>query len=367
MAMMIKPKLDSDALYDDAPRIVIWEMTRACALACTHCRAEAIPYRDPAELTTAEAFQLVDNVLACNNPIFVLTGGDPLMRDDIFKIAEYATSRGVSVSVSPSATGRLTRDAIRRLAVAGVRRISLSLDAADSDAHDAFRGLKGSYRRTLEAAVHARDYGVAVQINTSVGQHNAHNLTDFESVLAPLDISLWSLFFILPVGRADTGMCLDARETEEAFSVINKIARRASFAIKTTEAPHYRRYAMQHAIVPPRERSEESPAPPRFANIGDGRGFVFISHHGEVQPSGFLPLTAGNIRERSLLDIYRNDAMMRRLRRPDTFEGKCGVCEFRRVCGGSRARAYAATGDPFASDPSCSYIPAFYNGVKTTV
>jgi radical SAM protein with 4Fe4S-binding SPASM domain len=270
------------------------------------------------------------------------------MRDDIFKIVEYGTSQGLPVAVSPSATGRLTREAIRRLAIAGVRRISLSLDAPDAEAHDAFRGVKGSFRRTLDAVADAHAYGISVQINTTVSQHNRLRLTEFETLLAELDIALWSVFFVLPVGRAGADLCLDAGQTEEAFAEINGIAQRATFEIKTTEAPHYRRYALQHAIAPPS----------RFAGIGDGRGFVFISHHGDVQPSGFLPLTIGNVKEQPLIELYRENLVMRRLRRPDTFDGKCGVCEFRRICGGSRARAFAVSGNPFASDPACSYTPA---------
>jgi radical SAM protein len=354
--MMLKGM--QDPMYDLAPRIVIWEMTRACALACRHCRAEAIPRRDPRELTTVEAFKLVDDVAACNRPLFVLTGGDPLMRDDIYKIVEYGTAQGLPMSVAPSATGRLTRDAIRRLAAAGVRRMSLSLDAPDAQTHDGFRGVRGSYQRTLAAVVHARDYGIDVQINTTISQHNRLRITEFEEILAPLDIALWSVFFVLPVGRAGTDLCLDAQQTEEAFRDIYGISQRARFDVKTTEAPHYRRYLLQHANVAPRERPD-APADSygRFAGIGDGRGFVFVSHHGDVQPSGFLPIVAGNVKSQRLIDVYRDDAIMQRLRRPDTFEGKCGVCEFRRVCGGSRARAYAASGSPFGSDPTCSYVP----------
>ncbi len=349
----------TDPMHDRAPSIVIWETTRACALACRHCRAEAVPRRDPLELTTMEAFALFDDVAACGRPLFILTGGDPLMRDDIFKLVEYGTSLQLPMAVSPSSTGRLTRQAIRRLAIAGVHRISVSLDAPDAQAHDAFRGVKGSYQRTMEAISHALDYGVGVQINTTVAQHNRLRLKEFEEVLAPFNIAMWSAFFVLPVGRAGTDLCLDAAETEQAFRDLHDIASRSRFAVKTTEAPHYRRYALQHETVPSREREGVSTAPPgRFTGIGDGRGFAFVSRHGDVQPSGFLPLAVGNVRHRPLLDIYREEPIMRRLRQPDTFFGKCGVCEFRRICGGSRARAFAASGNPYGSDPSCSYAPA---------
>lgn len=333
-------------MFDAGPRIVIWEMTRACALACRHCRAEAIPRRDARELTTSEAFALLEDVAECGAPQLILTGGDPLMRDDIYKIIERATALGVPVSVAPSATGRLNEPAIRHLAMAGVRRISLSLDAPDASEHDAFRGVKGSYARTLDAAAQARRNGIDLQINTTVSQLNRKRLWQFEDLLTSLDIAMWSLFFVLPVGRANAELCLDASEAEAAFRQIYAIAQRVGFQVKTTEAPHYRRYVMQH-----------SSAPLNSFGIGDGRGFIFISHYGDVQPSGFLPILLGNVRERKLLSIYREHAIAVRLRRPDSFHGKCGRCEFNKICGGSRARACAATGDPFASDPSCEYKP----------
>lgn len=314
--------------YDDAPRIVIWEMTRACALACSHCRAEAIPYRNPSELTTSEAFALVDAVRECGKPIFVLTGGDPLMRDDIYKIAEYATYRGLRVAVSPSATGRLTGAALERLSRAGCKRISLSIDAPTAEIHDRFRGVTGSFKRTLDAAHAARELGIELQINTTVSRFNAGELVQIAALVQGLDAVLWSAFFLVPVGRANADQVLNAQETEEAFGV------------KTTEAPHFRRYTAQREA------------------IGDGKGFVFISHTGEICPSGFLPYAVGNVRADNLIEIYRHDEMMRRLRSPQTFGGKCGVCEFRRLCGGSRARAYAMNGDAFAEEPACAYVPA---------
>lgn len=350
-----------DTMYDHAPRIVIWEMTRACALACRHCRAEAIPRRDPLELTTMEAFKLVDDVYACDRPVFVLTGGDPLMRDDIYEIVEYGTSLNIPMSVSPSATGRLTRAAVTRLATAGVRRISLSLDAPDAQAHDAFRGVVGSFKRTIEGIGYALDCGIGVQINTTVAQHNRLRLLEFEEVLGPFGIALWSLFFVLPVGRAAEDMCLTADQTEAAFGDIYSIASRAAFDVKATEAPHYRRFAIQHSSdIRAAGRAVRLGSRERFAGIGDGRGFVFVSHHGDIQPSGFLPLPVGNVREQNLLDVYRDHPIMQRLREPHAFDGKCGACEYNVICGGSRARAYAASRNPFGSDASCEHIPAAY-------
>lgn len=346
--------------YADAPRIVIWEMTRACALACRHCRAEAIPRRDPSELSTTEAFGLVDAVRECGKPIFVLTGGDPLMRDDIYKIVEYAAYRGLRVAVSPSATGRLTRNALEQLTRAGCHRISLSIDAPNADMHDRFRGVRGSFERTIEAARAARELGLELQINTTLSRYNLDTINDMAALVDMLDAVLWSAFFLVPVGRGKISDMPDAQETENAFRQLYEIAKTARFAIKTTEAPHYRRFvAQREAAMPPRERPSRPNAPwMQFPAIGDGKGFVFVSHTGEICPSGFLPHVVGNVRTDNLLEVYREDPVMRRLRAPETFGGKCGVCEFRRLCGGSRSRAFAVTGDPFAEEPACAYVPA---------
>lgn len=352
------------ASYSDAPRIVIWEMTRACALACQHCRAEAIPRRNPAELTTQEAFSLVDAVRECGNPIFVLTGGDPLMRDDIYKIVEYGTYRGLRMAVSPSATGRLTQTALERLARGGCKRISLSIDAPTARMHDEFRGVVGSFKRTLDAAHAARELGLELQINTTVSRFNNAHLPEIAELVESLDAVLWSAFFLVPVGRGQVSQMLDAAETEVAFAELYRISQGASFGVKTTEAPHFRRYvAQKQAAMPPRERPANVRQPwSQYAAIGDGKGFVFISHKGEICPSGFLPYTVGNVRTDNLLKVYRDDPLMQRLRTPDTFGGKCGVCEFRQLCGGSRSRAFAVSGDPFAADQSCAYVPTALKG-----
>ena len=356
-----------NTLYNDAPRIVIWEMTRACALACRHCRAEAIPHRNPGELTTSEAFALVDQVAHCGDPIFVLTGGDPLMRDDIYKVVEYATNKGLRVAVSPSATGRLRPEALASLSRAGCKRISLSIDAATEEEHDRFRGVKGSWKRTIDGAHWARENGLQLQINTTISHYNHETIWGLIPTLESLDVALWSLFFIVPTGRAQIEDVLSAEETEEVFRKLYAVSKTLPFPVKTTEAPHYRRFvAQKQAQMPPRERpsfdklrmTNDGMPWLAFPAISDGKGFVFISHTGEICPSGFLPYVVGNVRQDGLLDVYRNDPIMQRLRAPETFSGKCGVCEFRQLCGGSRARAYTMTGDAFESEPSCAYIPA---------
>lgn len=342
-------------IYDDGPRVVIWEMTRACALACKHCRAQAVPHRDERELTTNEAFDFIDEIAAYGRPIFILTGGDPFMRPDIFEIVRHAVANGLPIAVSPSGTGRLSSFALHELAEAGCHRISLSLDGSDAATHDAFRGVGGVFERTIQAAARAHEAGIGVQINTTIGRHNAHQLPALAELVASIDASIWSAFFLVPTGRAQREDCLSADEFETAFGELYNVMKTAPYLVKTTEAPHFRRYVAQQLARLPRDER-----PPRgeqlvFPAIGDGKGFVFVSHTGEIAPSGFLPIVTGNVRDDSLLDVYRNDPMFQRLRDPDRTNGKCGTCDFRTICGGSRARAYSFTGDPFGSDPCCAY------------
>jgi len=344
--------------YADAPRIVIWEMTRACALACRHCRAAAIPQRHPLELTTTQAFALVDAVVECSPAAFILTGGDPFMRADIVTIVEYAVAHGLRTAVSPSATGRLTPASLRALSAAGCKRISLSLDAPDAASHDAFRGVRGSFERTLRGVRAAREAGLEVQINTTISRFNHTRIDEMAGVLRGLDIVLWSLFFLVPVGRATERDVLNASETERAFAQLHRLSGELPFDLKTTEAPHYRRYLLQHG--------DAASLAKRIPAIGDGKGFVFVSHLGEICPSGFLPYVVGNVRTDRLLDVYRGHPIMRRLRAPDTFGGKCGVCEYREICGGSRSRAYTMTGDAFASEPSCAYVSPAWSALAAS-
>ena len=352
------PKLKG-TMYDDGPRIVIWETTRACALACVHCRAEAIPHRHKRELSTMEAKKLIDEVADWQNAIFIFTGGDPLMRPDIYELVAYAVSRGLRTAVSPSATGRLTAKSLASLAEAGCRRLSLSLDGPDAKTHDAFRGVRGTFERTLKGALASVQAGLELQINTTLSRHNNFLIREMGELVGALGASMWSVFFLVPTGRAQKEQALDAIECEAAFEALYEVWQGAAFDVKTTEAPHYRRYVAQRlAALGSGERPHKAGSSLRFPAIGDGKGFVFVSHTGEIQPSGFLPLTCGDIRIDSLLAVYRNHRLMRRFRNPDSFVGKCGKCDYRLLCGGSRARAYAMSGDPFASDPSCSYVAA---------
>ncbi len=351
-------------IYDDRPQVVIWETTRACALACRHCRAEAIPRRDDRELTTREAFALVDRIAAYGRCIFILTGGDPFMRPDLFEIVAYASSRDLSVAVSPSGTGRLTKASLERLAAAGCTRMSLSVDGPNAEVHDAFRGVKGTFERTMTAAAHARAAGIDLQINTTIARHNESSIGEMPAVIRRMDAAVWTAFFLVPTGRAQREDCLDADGFERVFAQLFEIWKSdPPFMIKTTEAPHYRRYVAQHAGEIPPGRMPRHAGYYRAPAICDGKGFLFVSHTGDVCPSGFLEIPAGNVRERDPIDVYRTDPTFRRLRDPDRTNGKCGVCDYRFICGGSRARAYGFDGDPFGSEPCCSYRSPAYRAL----
>jgi radical SAM protein len=350
------------SIYDDGPRIVIWEMTRACALACKHCPAKALPQRDGGELTTGEAFDLVDEVAAYGRPIFILTGGDPLVRPDLFEIVSYATQRELRVAVSPSGTARLTKSAIERLAAAGCRRMSLSIDGPDAATHDAFRGVEGAFERIHRAAAHAREAGIELQINTTIARHNHDRIKQIAELVQRLDASVWTAFFLVPGERSEIDDCLDAAGFETAFAELFEIWRDAPFIVTTAEAPHFRRFAAQQVALLPLEERPSKANHFRFPAIGDGKGCVFVTHTGEILPGNYLPFSAGNVRDRRLLDVYRNDPTFVHLRDADRTTGKCGSCEFRQMCGGSRARAFAFSGDPFSSEPCCAYVSGAFLG-----
>jgi AdoMet-dependent heme synthase len=351
--------------FNLSPFTIAWELTRACAFACRHCRAEAQPRRDPDELSTQEAFRLVDQIKEFGDPILVVTGGDPMMRRDLFDILAYASGRGLRTSLTPTTTRLVTVEKLRKVRDAGVRRVAVSLDGPDARSHDAFRGFPGSFDMALRIARSAGEAGLSLQVNTTVSQYNASRLDEFIDLVGGLQAVQWSLFFLVPTGRALSGDMISPQEHERVFNWLYGLSGRAPFDIKSTAAPAYRRVAIQKAAKPATGRAPLAGAGYRYEDglnrpaqgVNDGKGFCFVSHTGDVCPSGFLPLPAGNIRERPVTDIYRNSTLFRELRDPALLKGKCGTCFFRDVCGGSRARAYAVTGDYLASDPSCIFQP----------
>lgn len=353
--------------FNVAPFTVVWEVTRACYLRCLHCRAVAQRMRHPRELTTDEGKALLDSVKEFGDPILVLTGGDPMLRDDLVELIEHATKLGLRSSLTPSATARVTRERLQAVKTAGIRRVAISLDGPNDEVHDAFRGFRGSYQRTMEILDDLRAIGMPFQINTTVATLNVHTLDEMARQVAESGAVQWSVFFLVPIGRAQAEHMISPAEHERVMHWLAELTESAPFDIKGTAAPFFRRVAIE------RKRATAGGGPVQFAGAGfryedgldrpvqgvnDGKGFVFISHIGEVYPSGFLPVSGGNIRELPLPQIYRESSLFRDLRNPDKLEGKCGRCEYRVVCGGSRGRAYGVTGNLFAPDPACAYEPA---------
>ncbi|WP_240376967.1 TIGR04053 family radical SAM/SPASM domain-containing protein [Bacillus piscicola] len=355
--------------FNENPFIVIWEVTRACELKCLHCRAEAQYRRDPRELTFAEGKNLIDQIYDMDNPVFVFTGGDPLMRRDLFDLAEYAVQKGVRVSMTPSATPLVTKEAIEKAKEVGLSRWAFSLDGPNAAIHDHFRGTSGSFDLTMNAIRYLHELDIPVQINTTVSRYNVDHLEEMAVLVEEVKAVLWSVFFLIPTGRGKMDDMISPDEHEDVLNWLYDVSKRSSFDVKTTEAHHYRRVSLQRKKQEKDTGERPVPAGSLYAGsavgrapkgIRDGNGFLFISHTGDVYPSGFLPIACGNVRKTPLADIYRHHPVFQELRNPDLYKGKCGVCEFRRVCGGSRARAYAVTGDYLESEPACSYIPKAY-------
>jgi len=363
-------------IHDQRPLRIYWETTRACDLACRHCRASAAPDRDPGELNTIEGFGLLQRLAAFGDPLphLVLTGGDPLKRADLFDLIAAARQLGIQVSVAPSATPLLTADALRELKDAGIDAISLSLDGSTAEAHDAIRAIPGTYERTLGAAWTAREIGLPFQVNTLVCTDTIDDLPAiYEQVLA-LGAARWSLFFLVTVGRGEVLQPVSPERAEELLNWVAGLAetaRRAGLIVTTTEAPHLRRIVSERRRkMMPMAVVEQAGTPgnghpghpggtvQHAAGIRDGNGILFISHTGEICPSGFLELPTGNVRTDDVVEVYRNAPLFRELREPEQFTGRCGSCEYHFVCGGSRARAWAATGDPLGADPLCTHEPA---------
>jgi radical SAM protein len=356
--------------FTSAPFLVIWETTRACALACAHCRAEAIPRRDPRELTADEGRLLIERVAAFGDPapLLVLTGGDPLRRPDIVDLVAHAAGAGLGVSLTPSATAAVTESRLRALRDAGLARLAVSLDGATPEAHDAFRGVLGSHRHTMAIAARARALGLPLQVNTTVSRRTVEALPELARQVEALGAVLWALFFLIPVGRAERSQALDAEEIERVLEWAGGLLGRVPFGVKTTEAPHVHRVlARAHPAgggsAPGAGGraygADPGRGPVRRAGraVTDGNGVVFVDHVGNICPSGFLPMIAGNVRRDDLVAVYRESAVFTALRDFTRLGGRCGCCEYRDRCGGSRARAFAASGDPLAEDPGCAWRP----------
>ena len=349
--------------FGRAPLMFYYEVTMACDLVCKHCRASAQENADPGQLSTELSKALIDQVASFpRRPMMVMTGGDPLKRADLFELIRYAIDRGLQIALTPSATPLATREAFQRARDAGVRRLGISLDGADATVHDAFRGWDGSFERTMRMLEDARQLNLAVQINTTVTRRNVHQLDAIAELLAAKQIAMWSVFFLIPVGRGVEEERISPEEYETVFARLWHHANTQPYSVKTTEAPHYRRFVLQQGGDPlagPQGKDDSAARRGHRAplGVGDGKGVMFVSHTGEIVPAGFLPLGCGRFPQDSVVEVYQNHPTFRALRDPDGFKGRCGICEYRHVCGGSRARAYAVTGDALETEPDCVYIP----------
>ena len=342
---------------------MVWEVTRACGLACDHCRAEATPGGHPRELDTAAGKRLLASASEFGNgQVVILSGGDPFARDDLRELVAYGDDHGLRMAVTPAATRSVTRDRLARLADAGLRRVALSLDAADPAAHDARRGESGTFQHTLRIARWARELDLGVQINTTVTARTADGLPELREAITDLDPVRWAVFFLVPVGRGATLEPVPPERADAICEWLHRVDEECAFAVKTTEAPQYRRVGLQREGVTGAELDPTSGPPATRPSVRAGDGFVFVSHTGEVTPSGFLPRPVGSVRETPLPELYREAPLFERLRDPDALGGACGACPFRGVCGGSRSRAYAVHGDPLGSDPLCPYDPREADG-----
>ena len=411
--------LDID--FEKSPFIVIWEITRACDLKCVHCRAEAIPNRNPNELTWEQGTKLLEDCAAFgdNKPIFVFTGGDPNKHPELCKYISYADKLGLRVAVTPSATPLLTREAIFEMRDAGLTRMAISIDGSNAEIHDNFRKQPGSFDHTMRALRDALDAGLTIQVNTTICKWNINDIDNLCDLMRELGLTLWSAFFLVPTGRGEIGDEISPEQFEEAFEKMYELQMEGEFDIKSTAAPHYRRVVMQHQMakgssadsmrftIPERRKNPRPSGKPTLEEleeqiaaksgakpndmlgedesentapwinrkvmpggwarsdglgraargVNDANGFVFIDHVGRVHPSGFMPYPAGNVKEESIIDIYRDSKLFKLLRDFKQLKGKCRMCEFRDVCGGARSRSLALTGDPMASEPYCIHVP----------
>lgn len=337
---------------EHSPFILFYELTRACDLACVHCRACAQSTSHPNELAPQQSLALLDQVATFPfKPLVVLSGGDPLKRADAEQLISHGTRLGLNMSISPACSPLASQSTMRRLKNAGLQRIAVSLDGADARTHDTHRGVEGSFAEALRMIRDAGEIGLPVQVNTTIGPHNVHQVDKIAKLLTSQNIVLWSTFFLVPVGRGRKQERITPAQYERTFAKLHMHSMVQPYAIKTTEAPFYRRFLLTRGTHP-QQGTMRAPL-----GINDGKGVMFVSHTGDIYPSGFLPKQCGKFPLDSVVETYQNHPVFKDLRQEDRLEGKCGRCEYRKACGGSRARAYALTGNYLAEEPDCHYQP----------
>ena len=340
-------------------RLIAWEVTRACNLACKHCRAEACAEPFPGELSTREGLELIDTFPETGNPIIIFTGGEPLMRPDIFELVAHARSKGLKCVMAPNGT-LITPEIVRKMKDSGLERISISLDGPDAKSHDRLRGVPGAFDAALQGIEYARSGGMPFQINTTVTRDNLASFRDIFQLTQDLGAVAWHIFLLVPTGRGDElrDEVISAREYEQVLNWFYDFRKTTDMHLKATCAPHYFRIL--------RQRAKEDGIAVNFENFGleavsrgclGGIGFCFISHSGQVQPCGYLDLDCGQVREERFPEIWARSAKFLELRDKSCYQGKCGYCEYHKVCGGCRARAQTMNGHYLAEEPLCLYEP----------
>ncbi|MDL2272573.1 heme b synthase [Desulfovibrio sp. OttesenSCG-928-I05] len=348
-------------LPDGTPRLklVAWEVTRSCNLACKHCRAEAHMEPYPGECDTAAAKALIDTFPDVGNPIIIFTGGEPLLRPDIFELASYATAKGLRCVMAPNGT-LITPETARRLKESGIERCSISIDGAGPETHDVFRGVPGSFEASMRGIEHLKNAGIPFQINSTVTKDNLAHFKEIFLLADRLGAAAWHIFLLVPMGRAAElqDQVISAAEYEETLNWFYDFRKTTSMHLKATCAPHYYRIMRQRA------RAEGAPVTPATFGMDavtrgclGGTGFCFISHTGTLQPCGYLELDCGNVFETPFPELWRSTPHFLQFRDKSAYGGKCGVCEYHNVCGGCRARAHSLTGDHMAEEPLCTYVP----------
>ncbi|OBQ56317.1 radical SAM protein [Halodesulfovibrio spirochaetisodalis] len=348
-------------LEDGSPscKLIAWEVTRSCNLACKHCRAEAHEEPYPGELDTAEAKALIDTFPSVGNPIIIFTGGDPMMRSDVYELIAYATEKGLRCVMSPNGT-LITPETARKMKEAGVQRCSISIDGPSAEFHDDFRGVEGAFDMSMRGIEYLKEAGIEFQVNTTVTRQNLPYFKQIFNLCEEIGAVAWHIFLLVPTGRAAQmgAEVITAEEYEEVLNWFYDFRKTTDMHLKATCAPHYYRIM--------RQRAKEEGIPVTAENFGmdahtrgclGGTGFCFISHTGQVQPCGYLELDCGQIKQTPFPEIWRKSEHFRQFRTKEEYDGKCGVCEYHNVCGGCRARGYSMKGSHMAEEPLCSYTP----------
>jgi len=346
--------------YALTPLNIYWEMTQACALACRHCRAEAVPMAHPHELTFEQGVEFLKQITEFGNPMpqLILTGGDPLNRPDLYQLIDTAHELGIGTSITPAATPALTKEVLAKLKAHGVEGLGLSLDGSTAERHDSIRGVPGTFALTMKAIRWAQELEMPLQVNTLAAAETVDDLPAIYELLKPYGLARWSLFFLISVGRGKVLQPLSPEDGEKLMGWVYETTKVAPFIVATTEAPSYRRVALEH-MKEEGMTGEQIKKSGQYRSFGirDGHGIMFVSNTGEICPAGFLPVAVGNVKTDRVADIYRNAPVFQALHDSTQLEGRCGICEYHSLCGGSRARAFGASGNILGEDPFCAYEP----------